>query len=305
MTEVEVPCEVIDYLEIPLPAEPADFADFWQSTYRTARAIPLNITSRQIPSPRPHLDLFEIEYDSLDGVRIGGWLTVPKNSPVRRGIVIGHGYGGREATDFDPPGPPAVVIAPCARGFNRSAHSVIPGEANAHVIHGIEKRETYSHRGSAADLWGAASALLELFPEAATQLHYMGASFGGGTGALAIPWDDRFHRAYLDVPSFGNHPVRLKTSCTGSGESVRRLYAKKPEIAEVLRYFDSASSAAHFQIPVLVAAAIADPAVPPAGQFAVYKAIQSEKELFVRSVGHPDKPRESLELYQRLNEWFS
>ncbi len=303
--EITLPAETAQFLEIPLPPEPTGFAEFWQASYREALAIPLNIARRQIPSPRPSLDLFEVEFDSLDGVRIGGWITVPKEGPIRRGIVIGHGYGGRDSADFDPPGPTAVTIAPCARGFNRSAHPKIPNQGATHVVHGIGRKETYSHRGSAADLWCAASVLLTLFPEAAAQLDYMGGSFGGGIGALAIPWDHRFHKAYLDVPSFGNHPVRLKTPCTGSGESVRRLYAKKPQITDVLEYFDSATAASHFQIPVLVAAALSDPAVPPAGQFAVYKAIPEDKELFVRSTGHPDNPKESIALYKRLDEWFA
>jgi cephalosporin-C deacetylase len=27
---------------------------------------------------------------------------------------------------------------------------------------------------------------------------------------MALPWDDRFQRAYLEVPSFGNHPLRVQ-----------------------------------------------------------------------------------------------
>ena len=51
---------------------------------------------------------------------------------------------------------------------------------------------------------------------------YLGISFGGGIGALALPWDERFHRAHLNVPSFGHHPLRLGMPCVGSGEAVRR-----------------------------------------------------------------------------------
>ena len=222
-----------------------------------------------------------------------------------RGVVAGHGYGGRQEPELHPPGPPAVTISPCARGFDRSAHPAIPGDSFGHVLHGIAARETYAHRGSVADLWRAASALLELFPDAARTLHYQGASFGGGIGALALPWDTRFHRAFLDVPSFGHHPLRVTLPCAGSGEAVRRHLRRHPEALVVLAYFDAGTAARHLGIPTLVAAALADPAVPPPGQFAVYNAMTCEKELFVRQTGHPNTPDDDLRLWARLAGWFA
>jgi cephalosporin-C deacetylase len=146
-----------------------------------------------------------------------------------------------------------------------------------------------------------------LYPEIAGALHYAGASFGGGIGALALPWDRRFLRAYLDVPSFGNHPLRVQLPCTGSGESVRRHYRTHPEALEVLAYFDAATAARHLRIPVFVAAALSDPAVPPPGQFAVYNALAGERELFVRKAAHceyPEAEEEDREIAQRLAVFF-
>ena len=89
-------------------------------------------------------------------------------------------------------------------------------------------RETYIHRGCVADYWGAASALIEVVPEAAGQLYYSGGIFGDGIGALMLPWDDRFAKAFLDVPSFGNHPLRLLAPCVGSGKSMRHITNRIP-----------------------------------------------------------------------------
>jgi len=175
---------------------------------------------------------------------------MPADGKLVRGVVAGHGYGGRPAPDPSEPGPPAVSIYPCARGFDRSARADIPNHAAAHVRHGIGNRGTYVHRGCAADLWCAASALIELYPEIEGALHYTGFSFGGGIGALALPWDKRFRTAYLDVPSFGNHPLRVQLPSTGSGESVRLYYKRHPEVLEVLAYFDAATAARHIHIPV-------------------------------------------------------
>jgi cephalosporin-C deacetylase len=295
-------------LAVPAPDGPADFEEFWRSTRTEAMDAPLGLEAREVPSPHPGHALFEVEFDSLGGVRIGAWITVPRKGPRHGGWVVYHGYGGRGGPDFDLPAPAGPAIFPCARGFNRSASRDIPGEAMRHVVHGIKTRETYVHRGCVADVWRAASALLTLHPEVAEDLRYYGGSFGGGMGALAVPWEDRFRTAFLDIPSFGNHPLRVTLPCTGSGASVRRHWRRHPEVLDVLAYFDAATAAQYITIPAFVAAATFDPAVPPPGQFAIYNAIPEPKELFVRTAAHFTSPYEVPEgkkLHRRLSSWFT
>lgn len=287
---------------VPAPEGPDDFDAFWRETYAEARGVPLRLERRPVPCADARFRVWEVNFDAWGGVRLGGWLAVPAAGPVERGLVVGHGYGGREAPALVPG---VAVLSPCARGFHLSARADLPDEAMRHVVHGIARRETYLHRGCAADLWAAASALLEFYPETAPRLGYRGASFGGGIGALALPWDGRFTRACLDIPSFGNHPLRVTLPCTGSGEAVRRLYLERPDVLDVLAYFDSATAARRLNIPVVVAAALADATVPPPGQFAVHNGIPGEKELFVRQIAHSGtltEVRESVVLERRLAE---
>lgn len=293
-----------DIPRFPLPEPPADFEEFWKTTWELAAAIPPRVTKREIPSQHAGHRVYEVEFDSLGGFRSGGWITVPKRGKITRGMVIGHGYGGRACPEPGFPGPSAVTIFPCARGFNRSASRGIPGRGGLHVLHGITQRETYSHRGCVAEIWAAATALLDCFPEAADRLHYAGSSFGGGIGALALPWDPRFHRAHLDVPSFGNHPVRVGIPCAGSGESVRRLFRVKPDVLDTLVYFDAAVAAQFLRIPTLVSAATHDPVVPPDGQFSVFQALAGPRRLFVRSQGHPGLEDEDEILNRELSRWW-
>ena len=93
----------------------------------------------------------------------------------------------------------------------------------------------------------------------------------------------------------------------GSGESVRQYHRKHSEVLEVLVYFDAATAARSIRIPVLVSAALFDPAVPPPGQFAVYNGLGGPKELFVRQCGHFDYPTmvdEEKKLQARLDTWW-
>lgn len=294
-------------LKVTAPREPKDFKHFWEDTFQEAESLPLNISRRQTDIGDDKTKVEEIEFDSLAGVRIGGWLTTPREIKPQRAVVVGHGYGGRAAPDLAVPGPPAVAIFPCARGFNRSAHQDFPPVSQKHVLHGIDNKNSYIHRGCAADLWRAASALLELYPQMEGKLDYHGGSFGGGIGALMLPWDHRFGRAYLRVPSFGHHPLRVTLPCQGSGQAVRQRFLKDPSVLDVLAYFDAATAARHIKIPVLCQCALFDPNVPPPGQFAVYNALNEKKKLLVNEAGHFDWPKragEDAKNFQEADQWL-
>lgn len=291
-----------DLLETPAPEAPADFDAFWRARY--AEALRTD-TAPQLGPPvdeRDGVRIHEVAYTSVGGVRLGGWLALPLEGPAEHGFVIGHGYGGR-----DEPGPAvplplprSAAILPCVRGMHtRGLVPGIPPDADDHVLHGIASRDTYVIGACVADLWCAASALRTLVPEtASTPLGYLGESFGGGLGALALPWDDRFCAAQLTVPTFGNHPLRLTLPCVGSGESVRRHHRDHPEVTDVLAYFDAAAAATRLRIPTLVAAALFDPSVPPPGQFAVYNALGSSRELLPLTAGHFDHGKTNHEKTQ-------
>ncbi|MFF2959448.1 acetylxylan esterase [Streptomyces sp. NPDC057963] len=283
-----------DLLRIPAPAAPDDFDAFWRARYEEAREVATEPELGPLEEERDGVRIHGVTFTSVGGVRLGGWVALPAEGAAEYGFVIGHGYGGRQepGPDVPLPLPRAAAILPCVRGMGaRGLRDGIPDVSDAHVLHGIESRDTYVIGDCVADLWCAASALHELLPETAPgdgrpRLGYLGESFGGGLGALALPWDDRFGAGQLTVPTFGNHPLRLTLPCAGSGAVVQGYHREHPEVAEVLRYFDAATAATRLELPVLVAAALFDPSVPPPGQFAVHNALAGERELQVLSAGH-------------------
>lgn len=297
-----------ELLQVRGPETPPDFAAFWQANYEQTLARPTRASLRPTDLGHDRVEVFEVEYDGFDGFRVGGWLTRPRGVKATRGIVLGHGYGGRSAPDLGLMDPPAVMIQPCARGFHRSARPDVPGEAMNHVVHGIEHRDTYLIRHCVMDLWSAVSALIELEPQVAQRVEYIGGSFGGGLGALAIPWERRFTRAFLKVPTFGNYPLRVHFECVGSNSAVRKRFLEDPSIMDVLAYFDAAVAARHTRIPTAVNAAPFDPAVPPPGQFCVYNELPGQKALAITSADHfeyPNRAAELAEMHRRACEWLN
>ena len=267
-------------------------------------AVSLRLERRAVPSPDPAYVLEAVFFDSLGGFRIGAWLATPRDG-VTRATVVGHGYGGRDEPAFLPG---AAALAVCVRGFGLSRRDDVPEEALRHVVHGIGSREDYVLRGCVADLWAGAVALAELFPALKGRIHYEGTSFGGGLGALAVPWEPRWSRAFLEVPTFGNHPLRVTLPCEGSGAAVRARWRRDPGVLDVLGYFDAATAAKRIAVPTLVAPALFDPVVPPPGQFAVANAIRGEfRAEFIHEAGHFEHAgsvSEAERLQEVLSRWW-
>jgi cephalosporin-C deacetylase len=294
-------------LAVRPPPEPDGFATFWQA--RHVRALGVDPKPSLQNSAASHADwqVSDIVYTSTDCFQIGGWLLVPKSGKVRRGLVVGHGYGGRDQPDFDIPVEETAILFPCFRGLSRSARAPISQSPAWHVLDHIDKPDAYIVGGCVDDLWLGVSALIALFPGIAGRIGYSGISFGGGIGALAIPFDGRIDRGYLEVPTFGHRPLWLSLPTTGSAAAVQAYQRRHPGILENLRLFDAATAASRIAAPMLVAAALFDPAVAPPCQFAIANALTRFNENFILDAGHFDYAGAAAQraaLLQKIETFF-
>jgi cephalosporin-C deacetylase len=274
------------------PAAPPEFDDVWRARYVRALAVDPQPQLRLSASRHADWHVHDIAYTSTDGFRIGGWLLLPREGRVTRGLVVGHGYGGRDEPDFDVPVRETAVLFPCLRGLSRSRHPPISSDPAWHVLHDIDKRERYILGGCVEDVWLAVSVLTALYPALDGGVGYSGMSFGGGIGALAIAFDPRIDRGHLVVPTFGNMPLWLSLRTTGSGQSVQAYRKTHPDVLETLRFFDTATAATRIGIPMLMAVARFDPAVAPPCQFSIANAVAASNnhEIVVLDAGHFDYP---------------
>jgi cephalosporin-C deacetylase len=296
-----------DLLAVDPPPEPESFADTWRGRYDAARRVDTRPQLGRSAHRRPDFEVLDLSYTSTDDFPIRGWLLLPRTAP-RQALVLGHGYGGIEGPDFPVPREDAVYVIPCFRGLCRSAREPISTNPDWHVLHDLDKPERYILRGCVEDLWTAVSALLTLYPWLAGHIGYMGISFGGGVGAMALAWEPRIARGHLNIPTFGHHPLRQELPTTGSGISVQQFVQQHRQTLVTLSAYDAAIAARHIHQPMHCALALFDPVVPPPGQFAIFNALPGEKHLMTLRAGHFDYPeREADErgLIDQLREFFA
>ena len=296
-------------LAITTPKETKDFDSFWQSRYQKALSL----------TPKPHIKLihnnkfgwrvFILSFSSTDNVIIHAWLLVPTSGLIKRGFVVGHGYGGRDEPDYHLPFKESALLFPCFRGLALSTQPPFSSEPYWHVLHNIHQKETYILAGCVEDLWLSVSVMLILFPQTAGHLGYLGISFGGGIGALALACESRISKAHFNVPSFGHQPLRIKLPSNGSAHSVQQFYCQHKKMTlKTLRYYDAAIAARRIKQPIHCALAMFDPCVAPPGQFAIYNAISGEKQLFMLEAGHhsyPNQAQQETELLAELDAFFT
>lgn len=296
-------------LAVTPPKEPKDFDEFWRQRYQQALTVDPKPQIKIINEDSQGWRVFELRYTSTDSFPIRGWLLLPTSGVITRGFIVGHGYGGRDEPDFHLPFKDAALLFPCFRGLSLSARSPISTEPYWHVLHDIDQKDNYILGGCVEDVWLGVSALLSLFPHLAGHLGYLGISFGGGIGALALAWESRISKAHLNVPTFGHQPLRLRLPTNGSAHSVQRFYqSHKKMTLKVLRYYDASLAAKRITMPMHCACAKFDPCVAPPGQFAIYNALPGEKQLFALEAGHynyPSQAQQERELMNELDAFFA
>ncbi len=291
------------------PPAPPGFDDFWSARHARALGVDPQPQLSESGSGHPGWRVHDITYASTDDFRIGGWLLLPREGPVRRGLVVGHGYGGRDQPDFDIPVQETAVLFPCFRGLSRSSHPSTSSHPAWHVLHDIDKPERYILGGCVEDLWLAVSVLAQLYPEIGGRIGYSGVSFGGGIGALAIPFDRRIDRGHLALPTFGNMPLWLTLPTIGSGHSVQNYRKTHHDVLKTLSLFDAATAAARIGVPMLLAVARFDPAVAPPCQFSVANApvTSTHHETVILDAGHfhyPGSEAQHMLLLEKVRRFF-
>ena len=291
------------------PEAPSRFDEFWRARYDHARTLNPQPRLSQSAASHPAWHVQDITYTSTDDFPISGWLLLPRAGTIKRGLVVGHGYGGRDQPDFDIPVTETALLFPCFRGLSRSARPPISTDPAWHVLHDIGDPDRYILGGCVEDLWLAVTVLTQLYPATAERIGYSGISFGGGIGALAMPFDPRIDRGHLTVPTFGNMRLWTTLPTTGSGNAVQNYLTTHEELRPTLNLFDAAIAASRLQIPTLLAVARFDPAVAPPCQFSIVNARppSNQHETFILDAGHFDYPGEQAQhglLAEQVRQFF-
>lgn len=263
---------------------PPDFEEFWQETMADAGRIPLNpAMSRVAMRSTPEVDVFEIHYDSLYGLRIAGWYCRPAESylhPPYPGLLIVPGYISEPTLpkSWAKTGYAAVGVAP--RGKLRSNSRFNPGYPGL-LVSDIVDHQTYGYRGFYVDACRAVD-FLHSRPEVDPgRIGVHGSSQGGALtlttaalrsdaitcGAAGAPYLVGFMDAASLTHSYPYEEIN---------EYLREFPAQEEAVRNTVAYYDGINFAPMIKCPMLIYAGLGDDVCPPETAFDLRHALTCE-----------------------------
>ncbi|MSS70753.1 MAG: hypothetical protein EXS64_04605 [Candidatus Latescibacteria bacterium] len=271
---------------------PDDFDAFWDSVLKQADQIPLNATVERVPlRSTPEVDVYDVRYDSLDGVRIAGWYCLPTKRTGRLPALL-HVPGYISDPPIPKPSARAgyAAFSAAPRGKVRSNAQYNPGYPGL-LTHNMVDRNTYVYRGFYIDAVRAFDFLLsreEVDPE---RIGVTGSSQGGGlTLAVSALRPSKVRAAAAGAPYLVGFMDAIELTHTYPYQEISdylRLYPeRKPAVTQTLAYFDGIHFGPRITCPILVNIGLQDNVCPPETGYATFKTIASKDKALHPYDGH-------------------
>ncbi len=251
----------------------------------TAHMLPLNAAVQPVPErSTPLVEVFDVRYDSLDGVRIAGWYCIPRNAePPLPGLLLVPGYISEPAVpkSWAKLGYAALSVGP--RGKLRSNSQYNPGYPGL-LLDNVLDRNTYAYRGFYVDAARGIDFLLGRAEVDRERIGVHGSSQGGALtittaalrsdvvacGAAGAPYLCGFLQAASLTHSYPYEEIN----------DYLRLYPdRRAAMAETFEYFDGINFAPRIRCPMLVYIGERDDVCPPETGRALFDALQCPKTL--------------------------
>jgi cephalosporin-C deacetylase-like acetyl esterase len=257
-----------------------DFDTFWQKASSELGSIDPEFKAiLQNQESNLNIDLYFVEMQSLDNIKVTGWLEVPKKRGKYPALLRVPGYTSnmKPTLKYDD----MVILSFNPRGHGDSDEGPFSGEEL--WVRGLDDKETYFYRGAYMDCLRALDFLAEREEVDTDNIAVWGGSQGGGFSFMIAAMDDRVDYCVADIPWLCDWVKYFKT--THWQEIDEWMYQKSQRnwasMLSTLGYFDTMNMAEKIRCPVLMGIGLQDPVCPPATSFATYNYIPGEKEYIV------------------------
>ncbi len=258
----------------PSIPRPADFDAFWAGKLADLAKIPINPQYMTLPPPKPGVDFYKVQLDSL-GSHVQGYLATPHGGGKHPAILL-YQYAGVYALD------PRTAADRAAEGwlaFNVDSHDQDPAAADGaprnYAMVGAENRETsyfltmYLRDTRAIDYirsrpdWDGKTIVV------------MGTSMGGQQSFAAAGLNPQYVTALVvNVPA----GFDVNGEKAGRKSGYPNWPADNAAIMSAGQYFDPVNFASRIKAKSVVAFGLIDTTSPPAGVFTAFNQIGAAKE---------------------------
>jgi cephalosporin-C deacetylase-like acetyl esterase len=275
--------------------EPADFDAFWKAQKARLAAAPMKVELKEIESPKPGYNAFDVQISCTGGKPVSGCLAVPKNAKEKSlpAVVSFNGYGVSPARPLPITGMISLNIN--AHGIENGRdpefyRALEQGELKHYAFSNQENErpETSYFNGMALRVLRALDYIKSRPEWNGKNLRAMGGSQGGLQALWAAALDDDVTECRAEMP----------WCCDLSGIQSGRLRGWRPDAAAGLAYYDPIHLARRIKCKVWLGAGLGDSVCMASGIAVLYNTITAPKVIeYIQGASHV---RASAEMQRQI-----
>ena len=292
------------YQIAPTAKLPTDFEKFWDAQKAELAKIPLDAQITPVVQTNASVELFEVSFANINGLRSHGYLAKPKGATALPIMISQPGMG------VHPNGLKEArwVIANASLGFlalDMSAHDLplerTPADEarwenfRGYPYLGSDDRLTYYYRQVFLGMVRAIDYMTSRPDWNHKAVISSGASQGGGLALILAALDPRVTAVVSVAPALGEHTGPLYGRPDAAPSNLIMGRDKKtpdPNIVTATAYYDTVNFARFVKVPVLMSSGLIDTACPPMTVLSIYNTLACRKRLdLVPLLGHNRGPR--------------
>ncbi len=262
-------------------SRPSDFEAFWERTLEELAGVEPEVELREVSGkPDDDFTLSEVTLRSLGGVRVRGWLQVPRTEGPHAAVLRVPGYT-ENMHPIDAVGNRVVF------SFNIRAHgdSVqdVPAEPVDYWLRGLEDKDDYFYRGAYMDCVRAMDYLCSRDDVDQDRLAVWGASQGGGLAFATAALDPRVDICLADIPWLCHWRGLMTLLIDQDVKDLAAWLAADPgrsraRALETLSYFDTMNLADRITCRTLMGVGLQDRICAPETSFGTFNRVKGERD---------------------------
>lgn len=267
-------------------ARPTDFDSFWEDVFTELRSVPLEpeLSLLRLRST-PQVNVYEVHYRSLGGVRIAGWYGVPaQGSGPFPTLIQFPGYKGEPALPRNWAQRGVATLSVAVRGKLRSHEQFNPGYPGL-LTSGIESPSTYAYRGVISDCVRGIDFLLTRPEVDGERIFAHGSSQGGGLTLITTGLRPEIRGGAAACPFLCAFPDAMRLARTYPYNELNCYLRAHPgqqeQVLTNLSYFDAVNFTGRITCPMAVGIPMEDAICPPQTQYAAYRNLAGPKEVWL------------------------
>ncbi|HEX3024321.1 MAG TPA: acetylxylan esterase [Chitinophagaceae bacterium] len=267
--------------------KPADFGAFWQKAKDDLSEVNPNYVVKPVDSlSTPTHKVYRVEMNSLDNIKIFGWLTIPR---TKGKYPVLYGLGGyrieMHPLKFDDFAHFTINV----RGIGESSHKINPDNQEILTLHLADKNK-YVYRGIYMDCLRGLDFIIanENLGLDASRIGLFGGSQGGTLAWILAALSKKVMFCVVDNPTYcdytENYKICINKPQPEGGFVIKFLKdflkrhssISKDKMLNTLSYFEAQNFISDVNCPVLLGLGLLDLTAPPTCTLSVYNKLSAD-----------------------------